>query len=124
MKILELISFIKSRVPGVYYPNRFPRDADDECISVKLTGGFPTSQWTGKKQPSFQILVRGRQAGEQDCEDKANEIFDSLTNLKEVIIGESSVVIIRATTSVPLFIGYDDNERPQYSLNFDCVIRP
>ncbi|WP_077736288.1 minor capsid protein [Bacillus sonorensis] len=124
MKILELISFIKSRVPGVYYPNRFPRDAADECISVKLTGGFPTSQWTGKKQPSFQILVRGRQAGEQDCEDKANEIFASLTNLKEVIIGESSVVIIRATTSVPLFIGYDDNDRPQYSLNFDCVIRP
>ncbi|MEC1023574.1 minor capsid protein [Bacillus paralicheniformis] len=124
MKILELISFIESRVPGVYYPNRFPRGAADECISVKLTGGFPTSQWTGKKQPSFQVLVRGWQAGEQDCEDKANEIFDSLTNLREVIIGESSVVIIRASTSVPLFIGYDDNDRPQYSLNFDCVIRP
>ncbi|MEK3817501.1 minor capsid protein [Bacillus sp. FSL K6-1284] len=124
MKILELISFIKSRVPGVYFPNRFPREAPDECISVKLTGGFPTSQWTGKKQPSFQILVRGGAAGEQECEDKAYELFNALTNLKEVMIGENSVVIIRATTSVPLFIGYDDNNRPQYSLNFDCVIRP
>nr|MDH3163234.1 hypothetical protein [Bacillus licheniformis] len=44
--------------------------------------------------------------------------------MKEVMIGENSVVIIRATTSDPLFIGYDDNNRPQYSLNFDCVIRP
>lgn len=124
MKILELISFIESRVDGVYFPNRFPTEAVDECISVKLTGGFPTSQWTGKRQPSFQILVRGRKGGEEDCENKAYELFNSLTNLKEVMIGEDSVVIIRASTSDPIFIGYDENDRPQYSLNFNCVVRP
>ncbi|MED3670254.1 minor capsid protein [Bacillus sp. FSL M7-0417] len=124
MKILELISFIEARVDGVYYPNRFPREAVDKCISVKLTGGFPPSQWTGKKQPSFQILVRGKAAGDAACEDKAYELYGALCNLREVTIGNDSVVIIRATNSEPLFIGYDDNDRPQYSLNFDCVVRP
>jgi hypothetical protein len=124
VKTLELINFIKARVPGVYYPNRFPNDAPDEVVSVKLTGGFPTDQWTGKKQPSFQVMVRGVVKGEGACEAKAYDIHSALTNLREITIGTDSVVIIRAMNSVPLFIGYDENDRPIYSMNFDCVVRP
>ncbi len=124
MKITELISFIKSRVDGVYYANGFPRNAADECTYVRFTGGFPPSQWTGKSQPSFQIIVRGKARGDADCEEKAYQLQEALTNLREVFIGNSSIVVIRAANSVPLFIGYDDNDRPQYSLNFDCVVRP
>jgi hypothetical protein len=126
MKILDLITFIKARVNGVYYPNSFPisTKAVDDCATVKLTGGFPTDEWTGKKQPSFQILVRGKVNGQADAETKAYAIFDALTNLRDVMIGDDSVVVIRAMNSVPIFIGNDDNERPIYSLNFNCVVRP
>jgi hypothetical protein len=126
VKALELISFIKARVNGVYYPNTFPisTSAPDDCATVKLTGGFPTDEWTGKKQPSFQILVRGKVSGQADAETKAYAIFDALTNLREVTIGSDSVVVIRAMNSAPIFIGNDDNNRPIYSLNFSCVVRP
>jgi hypothetical protein len=126
MKILELINFIKGRVTGVYFPNRFPSsiDAPDGCIVVKLTGGFPTDQWTGKKQPSFQVMVRGAKMGEANAESLAYQLHQSLTNLREITIGTSSVVVIRSMNSVPLFIGYDENDRPIYSMNFDCVVRP
>jgi hypothetical protein len=40
------------------------------------------------------------------------------------MIGDESIVIMRAMNSVPLFIGNDDNNRPIYSMNFDCVVRP
>lgn len=126
MKILELITFIKSRVPGVYYPNAFPVSTAvaDDCSVVKLTGGFPPSQWTGKKQPSFQILVRGKATGQAEVEARAYAIHEALMNLREVMIGSESVVVIRAINSVPLFIGNDENNRPIYSMNFDCVVRP
>lgn len=124
MRILELITFIKTRVSGVYYPNAFPIAAPDVCAVVKLTGGFPPSQWTGKKQPSFQVLVRGEAYKPADVEARAYEIHESLMNLRDVKVGEESVVIMRAMNSVPLFIGNDENNRPIYSMNFDCVVRP
>lgn len=126
MKILELITFVKARVPGVYYPNAFPVSTStaDECFVVKLTGGLPTDEWTGKKQPSFQIMVRGKAEGQTNVEAQAYAIYDALTNLREVTIGSDSVVVIRSVTSVPIFIGNDENKRPIYSMNFDCVVRP
>lgn len=124
MRILELITFIRERVAGVYYPNSFPTTSQDNCVMVRLTSGFPTSQWTGKAQPSFQIQVRESAQKQGDCEAKAYEIHEALTNLHNVTIGDSSVVIIRSMNSVPIYIGNDDRERPIYSMNFDCVVRP
>jgi hypothetical protein len=126
VKILELISFIKTRVPGVYYPNAFPisKSAPDVCAVVKLTGGFPPSQWTGKKQPSFQILVRGNAGDTAEVETRAYVVHESLMNLQNVTVGDESLVIIRAMNSAPLYIGNDENNRPVYSMNFDCVVRP
>lgn len=126
MKILELITFVKARVPGVYYPNAFPvsTTAADGCAVVKLTGGFPPSEWTGKKQPSFQVLVRGKANDTSECESRAYAIHEALMNLREITIGDESIVVIRAINSVPIFIGNDENNRPIYSMNFDCVVRP
>jgi hypothetical protein len=126
VKILELISFIKTRVPGVYYPNSFPvsTGAPDGCAVVKLTGGFPPSQWTGKKQPSFQLLVRGKAGDMAEVETRAYALHEALMNLQNVTVGDESIVIIRAMNSVPLYIGNDENDRPIYSMNFDCVVRP
>lgn len=122
MRILELITFINSRVNDVYYPNSFPVSAADACVAVRLTGGFPTDQWTGKKQPSFQVLVRDNHPAK--AEDRAYAIHAALTNLREVAIGSDSVVVIRSNNSVPIHIGDDENNRPIYSMNFDCVVRP
>jgi hypothetical protein len=126
VKILDLISFIKTRVPGVYYPNAFPvsTTTPDACAVVKLTGGFPPDQWTGKKQPSFQVLVRGKANDQAETESRAYAIHEALMNLRDVTIGDESIVVIRAINSVPIFIGNDDNNRPIYSMNFDCVVRP
>lgn len=127
MKIMELIAFIRSLVPGVYFPNSFPEStkAPDKCSAVKITGGFPTSQWTGKKQPSFQVRVRGESgANDEEVESRAYKIHNALENLRDVKISGHSVVIIRAMTSVPQKLGNDENNRPIYTMNFDTVIRP
>lgn len=130
MKTKELIDFIRAKVPGRYAPNDFPLESkEDDWVAVKLTGGFPVSQWTGKKQPSFQIKVRGNPdvAGSNepfDTENKAYEIHQALTNLRDIKIGKENIVLIRAMNSYPLYLGLDENNRPIYSMNFDTVIRP
>lgn len=126
MKVETLRLFINSLVPGTYFNNQFPvgPNIPDKCSVIKLTGGFPTSQWTGKKQPSFQIRVRGENKQDAEVESRAYEIHEALTNLKNVKIGNNSIVIIRAMTSIPIFLGQDENNRPIYTMNFDTVIRP
>lgn len=125
MRIQELIAFIRSLVPGLYFPNSFPRSTESRYnngSAVKLTGGFPPSQWTGKTQPSFQVRVRGSDV--EECEERAYLIHGMLLNLRNVKIGNNSIVIIRSMNSVPLHLGEDENNRTIYSMNFDCVVRP
>ncbi|TYS60474.1 hypothetical protein FZC76_21620 [Sutcliffiella horikoshii] len=130
MRIKDLVDFIESLYSFPYFYNKFPREhAPDECAAVRLTGGFPVEQWLGKRQPSFQILVRGlKDVDDPDsitkCEEKAFSIHSLLTNRRDFKIGTESVVVIRAMNSVPIYIGDDDAGRPIYSMNFDVVIRP
>nr|MDF9458071.1 minor capsid protein [Bacillus pumilus] len=69
------------------------------------------------------MLVRGESRDGAGAEDKAFELYDALTNLSEVQVGESSIVQIRRNNSAPLYLGDDESDRPIYSLNFDCVER-
>jgi hypothetical protein len=126
MKILDLIDFLESKVQFTYFPNRFPLsdNTPDFCAVVIIHAGRGVDEWTGKKQPSFQLLVRGETRQEGIVEAKAHEIFDSIQNLKNVTVGEDSVAIIRPQGSSPFYIGEDDNNRPVYSINFNTVIRP
>lgn len=125
MKIGELVEFIKLRVSYTYFKNRIPKEAPDNSASVRFSGGFPTRE-TGIRQPSFQIIVRSgsSKVDFSKSEEIANQIFDSLTNLSEVVIGGDSIVIIRSMNSTPIFLGCDANDRPIYSLNFEMVVRP
>lgn len=126
MKTLELLNYIRGLAPGRYVGNSFPKAASfpDECATVSLTGGFPTDQWTGKKQPTFQIQVRDAIGRIAYAEERAYILHDLLANRREVTIGTSHVVIIRAMNSTPIYIGEDENDRPIYTMNFECVVRP
>jgi hypothetical protein len=126
MKTLELLNYIRGLSPGTYVGNSFPKTSNfpDDCATVSLTGGFPTDQWTGKKQPTFQVQVRAGANRIGDAEDRAYEIHELLSNQREVTIGTSRVVIIRAMNSTPIYIGTDESNRPIYTMNFECVVRP
>lgn len=132
MRVMEVISFIREGTNDSYYryfPNKFPRDdisaeIPNECATVTVLPGGAEDEWTGKKEPSFQILVRGDIAKDSAAEAKAYEIFDFIKNKKDVNIGADSVSIIRPVGSAPFYIGDDDNYRPIYSMNFNVVIKP
>lgn len=124
MNTQDLLDFIRNLAPGAYVANKFPVASTfpDDVTKVTLTGGFPTDQWTGKKQPTFQVQVRAKNPA--DAEAHANVLHSALTNRREARIGAASVVIIRAMNSTPIYIGDDDNDRAIYTMNYECVVRP
>lgn len=125
MRIHELITFLRSRVPHTYYANRFPATSEDACYCVVIQPGMGTDEWTGTRRPGFQILVRDAKGKYVECENKAYEMFDSITNLKDVQIGADKVTQIFAESSAPFFIGIEPGtERPIFSMNFRLTIKP
>ncbi|WP_096436492.1 minor capsid protein [Alteribacter populi] len=126
MRVIDLITFLRGEVDYQYVPNKFPTSAGypDKAAAVVIHPGRPVDEWTGKRQPSFQILVRGGPNGDADAEAKAYEIFDTLANRRDVNIGADSLSIITPVGSAPFYIGEDEIYRPIYSMNFNAVIRP
>lgn len=127
MRVMDLISFIRGLVPGQYYANKLPPVGEyvpAECASVTIHPGSGYDEWTGKREPSFQLLVRGDVNKDGEAEARAYEVFDALANRKDVKIGADSLSIIRPVGSSPFYIGADDNSCPIYSMNFNTVIRP
>ncbi|MFD1444266.1 minor capsid protein [Thermoactinomyces vulgaris] len=124
MNIRDLITMINERVNFRYFANRFPSTSPDRCAAVVIQPGQPADSWLGTRRPDFQILVRGEPLDFEFTEQKANEIFDVLTNARHVKVGEEQIVQIFASSSAPFFIGLDENERPIYSMNFTALLAP
>lgn len=137
IKAIELIDYIKAKVPYTYYVNDFPRNAKDDGAYVRMTGGYEPSEWTTKKRPSFQVVVRGGKDNGPYAEETAYKVYRELHNrsnftLSDIELGDSyylgtgeeletkpkSIVHCRADQSSPIYVGKDENDRPIYSMNF------
>ncbi|SMO93022.1 minor capsid protein [Melghirimyces algeriensis] len=124
MRILDLINWIKGRVPYDFYPNEFQRDSPDASAYIRIYPGEGVDSDTGKRIPHFQVLVRGDVEAYPETEEKSNEIFNAITNQRDIWIGNEYVVQIKAQGSAPFYIGLDENRRPVYSMNFRAIIKP
>ncbi|WFR64306.1 hypothetical protein P9222_09105 [Paenibacillus amylolyticus] len=59
IKPKQFADMLQAEKPFRYYVNEFPSGAPDAAAWVRLTGGYPPSDWSPRKKPSMQILVRG-----------------------------------------------------------------
>lgn len=140
IRAIELVDYLKAKVPYTYFVNEFPPTSADDSAYVKITPGFPPSEWTTKKRVSFQIVVRGAEANMPYAESKALEIYKHLHNRNEftldaVDIGDGyylgmgyaldeplkRIIHCSADQSAPFYLGRDSNNRPLYSMNFTLV---
>lgn len=114
--ITEINGYLRQAVPYTYVANEFDAANSDDCAYVRMTGGYAPSQWTSKRKPSFQIVLRAKSA--RTADDKANEIYAHLHGLTEVMFGNTRIIKCIADQSSPIYLGKDANGRTQYSLNF------
>jgi len=116
ISVADLKTTVNAAVPYTYYQNEFPATAADDAAYVRIFGGFAPSQWTNKRRPSFQVVVRGKNG--PAVEAKAWAIYKAFNGRTNYVIGTQKISSSFADQSAPLYIGLDANNRPMYSVNF------
>jgi len=92
----------------------------NECVTIYDRPGFaPTPVAETYDQPGFMIRVRGNRNDYAGAYEIAQDIKAYLHKMASQSVGSTRYVQILAEGDSN-FIGYDDNQRPVFTLNFLC----
>lgn len=97
------------------------KDSPDSLITIYDTAGLVPEPGLDINRPGIQVVIRGDQNGYVACYAKCEQIRDLLLGLpSQTINGDlwASVVM----TSDIISLGYDEKDRPEFSLNFQLII--
>lgn len=95
----------------------------DQLIVFYDTGGLnPNPKWL-VDQVNIQAIVRAGPNGYGDGYTKARAVRDSLLGLEPVTVGDDRIDGVTCLGDIG-FIGYDDRQRPTFSVNFRAIIEP
>lgn len=101
---------------------RFPASPDAVLLCMNTGGSAPNPKWL-LNYPSIQVLIRGAKSGYLAGEAKAREVMDALLGLPSQDVAGDRWVSITAASDVA-FIGFDDVDRPTWSVNLRLIIEP
>jgi hypothetical protein len=109
-EVKSLLTSVSNVYIGSYPPS------PDNVVAIYNSGGYPTDL-TGNyvEEPTFQIRVRNSsyQTGEAVC----NAVIALLHGQ------HTDKLLMIENQSPPLDLGRDENNRPEWSLNFRCYYR-
>ncbi len=94
-----------------------------ELVTVYDSGGSaPNPRWL-VDFPSVQVRVRGAPNAYQSARSKCDEVKNALLGLDSQDINGDRWISIAMGSDIT-FIGYDDRDRPNFTLNFNLIIEP
>lgn len=88
-------------------------------VCVRLTGGYESEERAPITRPTFQVILKGSTGEGSALETKAQAVATAL-NFQEGTINSWVYVDMRMEGDV-LYLGRDEHQQPQYSLNFRTV---
>lgn len=121
VSVTDVTAFLRAAFPGwTFVANEFATNNPDDCAYVRMQSGFAPSEWTTKRRPGFQIVLRAKNP--QDAEARSNAIFAALHGKTEFKLGNTRVIKCTSDQSAPIYLDKDANGRTLYSLNFNITI--
>ena len=95
-------------------------DIPDECITIYDRPGFaPENIIEVYDKPGFMVRIRGAKKDYSGAYNNAQDIKEYLHKMADETINATRYIGIWAEGDAN-FIGYDDNNRPIFTLNFIC----
>lgn len=94
----------------------FEAETPDAAVTLYETGGGPPGTADDYDLLTFQVRVRGAEAGYAAAHDKMMDVYRFL-HAGEADVG-SDYVYIYASQSGPLSLGYDTQRRPRLVMNY------
>ena len=92
----------------------------DKVVTVYDTGGGEPDPNRSLKEPTIQVRVRGDKFGYQAGYTLAETVFDVLHGVKNTTVNSTRYVHIIATSDI-LYLGFDKNNRPMFTMNFRII---
>ena len=94
-----------------------PGTVSGRCVAVYDSGGEPAQSGYKYERPYVQVRVRGAKGGNQSAFSLAESIATFLHDTANYTINAARYVGIWKLDE-PGFVGWDDNRRPLYTVNF------
>jgi hypothetical protein len=116
MLINDVRTVVNAAVSYTWYANEYVSNAADDSGYVRLHGSFAPDQWTDKRRPTLQIVLRSKSA--PTAETKAWAVYNAFHKRTSFAIGTQKISSAFAEQSAPLYLGQDESGRFLYSVNF------
>lgn len=98
-------------------------DKPDTAITIYDSGGRPKNPRWLLDFPTVQVRVRGLVNGYLAARAKCEDIDNALVGLpSQDLNGDRWTMLTQI--SAPTFLGYDENQRPEFSMNYQLTIEP
>lgn len=104
---------------------RFLHEDSDQLVVLTEDGGPPpeltASAGIGEaaeKDPGVQVRVRAQEFDSDASLAQAQAIYDDLHGLKGVTLGSTDYHRVAALSPEPVFMGFDDEGRPEHTISF------
>lgn len=104
------------------YISREPSEPDT-CITIYDTGGPGANPKWLIEEPSIQVRVRGAKLGYLAAYQKADAVKQALLGRAKQTVN-STVYVSFTMLSEIAHIGYDENSRPLFTINFNIIREP
>lgn len=92
-------------------------ETPDACVSVYDSGGDPPEPSFTYKYPTVQVRIRGDKGDQSPAYAQAEACQDALNGTENYTINSTRYIGIWGVGDI-MFIGYDDNNRPIFTVNF------
>jgi hypothetical protein len=101
---------------------KMPKTPDTAILITQGPGLSPNPKWL-LDYPTVQVRVRGSQGSYESARAKAKDIKDLFLGFSSADVNGDRWVSITMLSDIA-FLGYDDNERPEFSINFLMIVEP
>ena len=119
---LSVLTFDPTGADGDTFLTVVPPTPED-IVVLSPTGGFAPDPLDATDQPSFQVRTRASR-DPRDAYERQLAIYDKLHGLTDVTLADGTHLSgCLAIQSDPVFIGLDENGRPEYTVNYRTYVR-
>ncbi|APT46583.1 minor capsid protein [Bacillus safensis] len=120
MSITDLVNFLKLKgfEDVEIYPLSFPASSPNRSMLVETGDG---TQAKGVLS-DFVLTITVRDIHPSKAEELAADVLERLHGITGEYIGETYVVLIKAQSPLPAFLGKDEENRYFYSVNLRVLV--
>jgi len=101
---------------------KLPDTPNQVVVFYDSGGSNPNPKWR-VDYSTIQVRIRGIKSDYSGAYDKAREIRDHLLGIDSQALGSDWLVSLTVMGDIG-FTGYDDNDRPEFTINFRTIIEP